>query len=101
MEDIASEASVASEMEESLFDMGDESIRKKVLELGNCSKAEQIITMLSMSIIELGSFVDFEDCRHAREHGQDCSIDWDGQNCRDSVKHLVLVIEAALLFGVR
>jgi len=108
MEEIVSDGSVASELEGSLFDMDDESTitttRKKEMSeqlLGNCSKAEQIITMLSMSIIELGSFVDFEDCRYAREHGQDCAIDWDAQNCRDSVRHLVLVIEAALLFGVR
>ncbi|KAL7541765.1 hypothetical protein ACHAXR_011197 [Thalassiosira sp. AJA248-18] len=102
MEDIASEGSVTSEMEDSLFEMDDESTRKKAMfELDNCSKSEQIITMLSMSIIELGSFVDFEDCRYAREHGQDCIIDWDAQKCRDSVRHLVLVIEAALLFGVR
>eukprot|EP00571_Detonula_confervacea_P005255 CAMPEP_0172330712 /NCGR_PEP_ID=MMETSP1058-20130122/61546_1 /TAXON_ID=83371 /ORGANISM="Detonula confervacea, Strain CCMP 353" /LENGTH=1862 /DNA_ID=CAMNT_0013047939 /DNA_START=683 /DNA_END=6271 /DNA_ORIENTATION=- len=102
MEEIASEGSVASEMEDSLFDIDDQSTRKKeMLELDNCSKAEKIITMLSMSIIELGSFVDFEDCRYAREHGQDCSIDWDSHKCRESVRHLVLVIEAALLFGVR
>lgn len=101
LEDIASESSVASEMEEPLFDMGNETTHKKVLDIDGSSKAEQIITMLSMSIIELGSFVDFEDCRYAREHGQDCNIDWDAQNCRDSVKHLVLVIESALLLGVR
>lgn len=103
MEEIASEeGSVSSEMEDSLFGMDDDSTRKKeMIELGSCSKAEQIITMLSMAIIELGSFVDFEESRYAREHGQDCIIDWDAQKCRDSVRHLVLVIEAALLFGLR
>lgn len=100
LEEIVSEGSVASsDLEESLFDIDIEVTRKKeVLRLGNSSKAEQIITLLSMSIIELGSFVDF--CR-AREHGQDYIIDWDARKCQDSVRHLVLVIEAALLLGVR
>ncbi|KAL3779748.1 hypothetical protein ACHAW5_003143 [Stephanodiscus triporus] len=100
LEEIVSEGSVASsDLEESLFDMDAEGTKKKeVLKPGNSSKAEQIITLLSMSIIELGSFVDF--CR-AREHGQDNIIDWDSQKCQDSVRHLVLVIEAALLFGIR
>jgi len=101
MDDIVSVGeSVTSE---SLYGMDDESTtrNKAMSELGNCSKAEQIITMLSMSVIELGSFVDFEDCRFAREHGEDCMIDWDAQHCQDSVRHLVLVIEAALLFGLR
>ena len=102
MDDIASQGSIASDMDDSLFGMDEESARKKAMfDLGNCSRAEQIITMLSMSIIELGSFVDFEDCRYAREHGQDCVIDWDAHRCRESVRHLVLVIEAALLLGVR
>ena len=101
VEEIASGGSVASsEMDESLFGMNDEGSREKesVRQLVDCSKAEQIITLLSMSIIELGSFVDF--CQ-ARIHGQDNNADWDSQNCQDSVRHLVLVIEAALLFGAR
>jgi len=103
MEEITSVGSAASEME-SLFglDDDDESTRKsEAFHIDNCSKDEQIITLLSMSIIELGGFVDFEECRYAREHSQDTVIDWDAQKCRDSVRHLVLVIEAALLFGVR
>ncbi|KAL3808580.1 hypothetical protein ACHAXA_004035 [Cyclostephanos tholiformis] len=100
LEEIVSEESVASsDFTDSLFDIDVEGTRKKeVVKLGDSSKAEQIITLLSMTIIELGSFVDF--CR-AREHGQDSVIDWDAKNCQDSVRHLVLVIEAALLFGVR
>jgi hypothetical protein len=89
----------SSDMDESLFDISDEGGREKeVRQLVDCSKAEQIITLLSMSIIELGGFVDF--CQ-VRIHGQDNSADWDSQNCQDSVRHLVLVIEAALLFGAR
>jgi hypothetical protein len=99
-QDIVCEESVASpDLNELPIDMEAESTRKQeMLKPGNSSKAEQIITLLSMSIIELGSFVDF--CR-AREHGQDSFIDWDARKCQDSVRHLVLVIEAALLFGVR
>lgn len=63
--------------------------------------SEQIITALSMSIVELGSCVDFDDCRLARERNQDCFVDWDAPNCCDAVKHLVLIIEAALLHGAR
>ena len=65
---------------------------------GSKMRAEQIITLLSMTIIELGSFVDFF---RAREKTQDYIIDWDAQKCQDSVRHLVLIIEAALLSGVR
>jgi len=104
MEEITSVGSIASDMEESLYDLDDESTARKreMIELGNPEmRAEQIITMLSMCIIELGSFIDFEDCRDARAHGQDCTIDWDAQKCRDSVRHLVLVIEAVLLYGIR
>ncbi|KAL7554194.1 hypothetical protein ACHAWF_018625 [Thalassiosira exigua] len=93
IDDMAYEGSVSSEMEESLFGIEDETARN--------GKAEQIITLLSMSIMELSNFVDFEECRYAREHSQDCVIDWDAKSCRDSVRHLVLVIEAALLLGVR
>jgi hypothetical protein len=98
------EGSIISEMEtSSMFDLEDDSSRKKVQseQIRNCSKGEQIITMLSMSIIHLRNFVDFEECRHAREHGEDYAIDWDARNCRDSVIQLVLVIEAALLIGIR
>eukprot|EP00970_Alexandrium_tamarense_P019253 scaffold13812_cov262-Alexandrium_tamarense.AAC.3 len=93
------EGSVTSEMEEPFFDMDDAS--KGPLGLTTCNKAEQIITLLSMSIIELRSFIDFEDCRHAKEHDQDVNVNWDAPSCREAVRHLVLVIEAALLLGVR
>ena len=70
-------------------------------ENASCNMSEQIITALSMSIIELGSCVDFDDCRLARDRNQDIFVDWDAPNCRDAVKHLVLIIEAALLYGAR
>ncbi len=89
----------SSDMDDSLFGINDEGGREKeVRQLFDCSKAEQIITLMSMSIIELGGFVDF--CQ-VRINGQDNNVDWDSQNCQDSVRHLVLVIEAALLFGAR
>lgn len=103
MEDIVSVGSIASEMDDSVFGIDDDESTKKadVFDIFNCSQSEQIITLLSMSIIELSIIVDFEDCRYAREHNQDHNVDWDSEQCRNSVKHLVLVIEAALLFGVR
>ena len=70
-------------------------------ENASCNMSEQIITALSMSIVELGSCVDFDDCRLARERNQDIFVDWDAPNCRDAGKHLVLIIEAALLYGAR
>jgi len=103
---IKSKEKVADGFEEDVFDEfvfrdDDKKIGKKVDfagEGGSKMRAEQIITLLSMTIIELGSFVDFVQ---AREKTQDYIIDWDAQKCQDSVRHLVLIIEAALLFGVR
>ena len=91
---ITSDGSVRSEMDDMLFeeDYADDAI---------CNDSEQIITLLSMSIIELGRFVDFEDCRYARERNEDVLVDWDQANCQKVVQHLVLVIEAALLLGAR
>ena len=91
---ITSDGSVRSEMEETLFE-------EEYVDNTMCNDAEQIITLLSMSIIELGRFIDFEDCRYARERNEDILVDWDQSNCRRAVKHLVLVIEAALLLGAR
>ena len=90
---ITSDGSVRSEMDE-LFE-------EEYVHDSMCNDAEQIITLLSMSIIELGRFIDFEDCRYARERNEDILVDWDQSDCRRAVKHLVLVIEAALLLGSR
>jgi len=91
---ITGDGSVRSEMDETLFE-------EEYVDDTMCNDAEQIITLLSMSIIELGRFIDFEDCRYARERNEDILVDWDQSNCRKAVKHLVLVIEAALLLGAR
>lgn len=91
---ITSDGSVRSEMDSTIFE-------EVYVDDSMCNDAEQIITLLSMSIIELGRFIDFEDCRHARERNEDILVDWDQSNCRRAVKHLVLVIEAALLLGAR
>ncbi|KAL7497818.1 hypothetical protein ACHAWT_005738 [Skeletonema menzelii] len=90
---ITSDGSVRSEMDE-LFE-------EEYVHDSMCNDAEQIITLLSMSIIELGRFIDFEDCRYARARNEDILVDWDQSDCRRAVKHLVLVIEAALLLGAR
>lgn len=92
---ITSDGSLRSEMDETMFE------EESVVDDNNCNRAEQIITLLSMSIIELGRFIDFEDCRHARERNEDILVDWDQPSCRKAVKRLVLVIEAALLLGAR
>lgn len=98
-ENVSGGSVASSDMDESLFGTyGEGGREKEVRQLVDCSKAEQIITLLSMSIIELGRIVDF--CQ-VRTHGQDNNADWDSQSCQDAVRHLVLVIEAALLFGAR
>ena len=55
-----------------------------------------ILPLLTMSLIELQGFFDFDDCRSGR-----CEINWDDQHCRDRVTQLVLVLEAALFHGRR
>lgn len=100
--DILGEESVTSELDDTIFDTDDASKQDDLAEqLPTCAKSEQLITLLSMSIIELRNFVDFDDCRYAKEHNQDISINWDNHRAREAIRHLVLVIEAALLLGAR
>ncbi|KAL3789748.1 hypothetical protein HJC23_006741 [Cyclotella cryptica] len=97
------DGSVTSEMEGHLFEDIDDTSKPgdPSKQVAICTKAEQLITLLSMSIIELRNFVDFDDCRHAKKHNQDIPVDWDKRGCREAVRHLVLIIEAALLLGAR
>ena len=100
--DILGEESVTSELDETVFDVDDASrMEDRTEKLPTCAKSEQLITLLSMSIIELRNFVDFDDCRYAKEHNQDIPINWDNDRAREAIRHLVLVIEAALLLGAR
>jgi hypothetical protein len=93
--------SITSELDETLFDDETSKLEDPSNQLPSCSKSEQLITLLSMSIIELRNFVDFDDCRYAKEHNQEIPVDWDNHRAREAIRHLVLVIEAALLLGAR
>ncbi|KAL7471344.1 hypothetical protein ACHAXS_011639 [Conticribra weissflogii] len=99
---IGCDGSIVSDTEDSLYGAEHEFCPKdRAAVLSSCSKADQIITLLSMSIIELSRFIDFDECRHSRDTNVDININWDSSKCRDAVRHLVLVIEAAILFGGR
>jgi hypothetical protein len=97
---ILAEGSITSEVEDALFGDTDDASKSGYL-FDQCTKSEQLVTLLSMSLIELRNFVDFDDCRYAKEHDQDVPVDWDNPRSREAVRHLVLIIEAALLLGSR
>ena len=55
-----------------------------------------ILPLLTMSLIELQGFLDFDDCR-----GGKTQIKWDDLSCQNAISQLVLVLEAALIHGRR
>lgn len=63
------------------------------------SPAESPTTQLAGALIELRNFMDYDDCRDARETNHEVNVDWDGDGCRAAVVRLVLVVEAALTHG--
>ncbi|KAL3920500.1 MAG: hypothetical protein SGILL_003233, partial [Bacillariaceae sp.] len=63
------------------------------------STSDQLLTLCAMALAELAQYVDYEECRIAREKNQETGVDWDDANCQTAVLRLVLVIEAALLQG--
>lgn len=101
MSDVLGDASITSELDETIFDDDASKIEDSSDRLASCEKSEQLITLLSMSIIELRNFVDFDDCRYAKEHNQEVPVNWDNHRAREAIRHLVLVIEAAILLGAR
>ena len=60
-------------------------------------------SLLTMALIELQQFMDFDDCRHSADDAPNTfyqnNVDWEGDACRATIVRLVLVIEAALLHG--
>lgn len=60
-----------------------------------------ILPLLTMSLIELQRFMDFEECRDAQNNQDLLDINWDDPGCQDAVTQLVLVIESALVHGRR
>jgi hypothetical protein len=59
---------------------------------------DYILPLLTMAIIDLQRFVDFN---MAREGTQENHTNWDDAECQEAVRQVVLVIEAALTHGRR
>jgi len=62
---------------------------------------DYILPLLTMAIIDLQRFVDFEMAREATFDPDENGISWDDEACQDAVRQVVLVIEAALIHGRR
>ena len=62
---------------------------------------QNILTLLTMSIIGLSEHLDFDEIKFFRESNTEATVNWDAPSCRAAVRRLVLVVEAALLHGLR
>ena len=70
-------------------------------ELTRDKSCQNILTLLTMSLIALQEHVNFEEIKLSRESNTEVTVNWDAPNCRAAVRRLVLVVEAALLHGLR
>ena len=68
-------------------------------EASSPSFGDNIIALLSLALVDLQKYVDFEECRTARINHQEVNVNWDDPGCRATVLRLVLVIELALTHG--
>jgi len=62
--------------------------------------ADEILALLAMSLIELQAHIDFDEAREAKGNGEQLETRWNDQGCIETVRNLVLVIEAMLMHGV-
>ncbi len=62
--------------------------------------SDEILALLSMSLIEIGAYVDYDEARIAKETGQELEVDWNDKGCKEVVRNLVLVIESVLVHGL-
>lgn len=60
----------------------------------------EILSLLAMSLIELQAYVDFDEAREAQRKGEELGIRWTEKGCVETVRNLVLVIEATIMHGV-
>lgn len=60
---------------------------------------DEILALLAMSLIELQAYIDFDEARDAKDNGEQLEIKWNDQGCIETVRNLVLVIEAMLMHG--
>ena len=65
------------------------------------ASCQNILTLLTMSIIGLSEHLDFDEIKLSQESNTEATVNWDAPSCRAAVRRLVLVVEAALLHGLR
>jgi len=86
------------------FDDHENATEEVIMKSANPSRvmdsAEEILALLAMSLIELQAHIDFDEAREARESGEQLETRWNDQGCIETVRNLVLVIEAMLMHGV-
>lgn len=66
----------------------------------NSSVGNEILALLAMSLIELQTYVDFDEARDTHRKGEEFGIQWSEKGCVETVRNLVLVIEAAIMHGI-
>ena len=62
--------------------------------------SKRIFTLLTISIINLQSYIDFDYARNARKNNLEIGVNWNNKECCEVVRKLVLVIEVALTNGM-
>eukprot|EP00547_Thalassionema_nitzschioides_P005103 CAMPEP_0194209836 /NCGR_PEP_ID=MMETSP0156-20130528/7824_1 /TAXON_ID=33649 /ORGANISM="Thalassionema nitzschioides, Strain L26-B" /LENGTH=1937 /DNA_ID=CAMNT_0038937073 /DNA_START=10 /DNA_END=5823 /DNA_ORIENTATION=+ len=60
-----------------------------------------VLPLLTMSLIELQRFIDFQEWRDAGKNEQEVDVKWEDQELQTAITQLVLTIEAVLLHGRR
>jgi hypothetical protein len=78
-----------------ISDTIDETEDRQKSDVGN-----EILSLLAMSLIELQAYVDFDEAREAQRKGDELGIRWTEKGCIETVRNLVLVIEATIMHGI-
>eukprot|EP00546_Thalassionema_frauenfeldii_P006441 CAMPEP_0178929910 /NCGR_PEP_ID=MMETSP0786-20121207/20914_1 /TAXON_ID=186022 /ORGANISM="Thalassionema frauenfeldii, Strain CCMP 1798" /LENGTH=1956 /DNA_ID=CAMNT_0020606323 /DNA_START=32 /DNA_END=5902 /DNA_ORIENTATION=+ len=60
-----------------------------------------VLPLLTMSLIELQRFIDFQEWRDADQNDQEIDVKWEDRDLQTAITQLVLTIEAVLLHGRR
>ena len=66
----------------------------------NSNIGDEILALLTMSLIELQAYVDFDEARDTHGKGEELGIRWNEKGCIETVRNLVLVIEATIMHGI-
>ena len=70
-------------------------------ELTRDKSCQNILILLTMSLIALQEHLDLDEIKISRQSNAEVNVNWDAPTCRAAVRRLVLVVEAALLHGLR